>query len=88
MFKKCVNTSEPVLPIMSQSLFLLIRANEFFSLVEINFNLLNSYMLTVPDMLIRCIHSFFIRSLAQGQVPKVPYFWTSKDQIVVLVGPK
>ena len=30
------------------------------------------------------IHAFFIRNLAQGLVPKVPYFWTSNDQIVVL----
>ena len=27
---------------------------------------------------------FFIRSLTQGLIPKVPYFWASNGQIVVL----
>ena len=30
---------------------------------------------------------FPIRNLAQGLSPKVPYFWTSSDQIIVLKGP-
>ena len=30
---------------------------------------------------------FFTRNLAQGLVPKVPYFWASNDQIVVLKAP-
>ena len=30
---------------------------------------------------------FFIRNLAQGLIPKVPYFWTSSDHLVVLKVP-
>ena len=30
------------------------------------------------------IYAFFIRKPAQGLVPKVPYFWTSNDQIAIL----
>ena len=30
---------------------------------------------------------FFIRNLAQGLVPTVPYFWTSNSQTVVLKVP-
>ena len=34
------------------------------------------------------VHAFFIRNLARGLVPKVPYFWTSNYQILVLKVPE
>ena len=29
-------------------------------------------------------YTLFISNLVQGLVPKVPYFWTSNDQVIVL----
>ena len=37
-----------------------------------------------PLGIIEPLNAFFIRNLAQGLVPEVPYFWTSNDQILVL----